>query len=362
VPHFSVDSIRPGALPGLLLMLVVCLPASCLSPEEGSADQDDYSNRPAFARLVDDPDAARSTAVISPTVTIASRTYASLSAAMIAARDGDVLQLSPGLHGGPVDVRVSIVLEPSASMGEVTIHSRSATVLRLRGDIEVVLRGITLRADGHHADGREAAVRIDGAELMLEYCHLAARANCAVEVRSGSLRLQQCSVIVEDWNRSILIEEGSEAWITDCRVENRQEAGTALEVRAASVHVSGGRLQARGAVVVAAADSNVTIEEAHLIDGGVVALAGGTLGLEDCDVVGSAREAVRCFGVATLTRSRLLQHDLGLLLSGPDARVTLTDTLLNNVDKLVAYEDGATEAQFVQEDHLPRNSKSPGGS
>jgi len=358
----SLDSIRSGSIQDALLILTVCMPLSCALPFSNPGATDTGDNRPAFAEVVDDPGAAASTLVISPTVTIGERTYATLSAAVLAARDGDVLQLEPGLHGGPVSVRASIVLEPSASLGEVTIHSRSATCLRMRGDNEVVLRGVTLRADGHHAEGREAAVRVDGGDLTLEYCHLAARANCALQVRSGSVRLEQCSVVVEDWPRSILIDEGSSAWLTDCRIENRQEAGTALEVRAASAHVIGGRMQAVGAVVMAAADSTVLIDKAHLIDGGVVAQRGGTLGLQDCDVVGSARAAVRCSGVATLTRSRLLQHDLGLLLSGVDAQVTLTDTLLTHVDEVAAFEDGATEAQLVMTEPSRGGSKVPGGS
>lgn len=358
----SIDSIRPGRIRDALLILTICAPLSCVLPSGNQGATDAGDNRPAFADVLDDPGAAASTLVISPTVAIGERTYATLSAAVLAAQDGDVLQLEPGLHGGPVYVRASIVLEPSASLGEVTIHSRSATCLRIRGDNEVVLRGVTLRADGHHAQGREAAVKIDGGDLTLEYCHLAARANCALQVRSGSVRLEQCSVVVEDWPRSVLIDEGSSAWLTDCRVENRQEAGTALEVRAANAHVIGGRMQAAGAVVMAAADSTVLIDKAHLIDGGVAAHRGGTLGLEDCDVVGSTRAAVRCSGVATLTRSRLLQHDLGLILSGVDAQVTLTDTLLTHVSEVAVFEDGATEAQFVRAGPLHPGSTAPGGS
>ena len=171
-------------------------------------DRDERGPRPAFAAVVDDPGAAMSSAVVTPTVSIDGREFPSLIAAVLAAVDGDVLKLEPGLHGGPVEIRTSLTLEPSASLGAVTIHSRSATCLSLRGDVKVVVRGLTLRADGSYGDSRQAAVTVDGGELSIEYCHIGARANCAVQVLEGTLRMEQCSALVDLWQTAILVGEG----------------------------------------------------------------------------------------------------------------------------------------------------------
>lgn len=318
--------------------------------------------RPAFAAVVDDPSAAMSSMVVTPTVSIDGRRYASLAAAVIAAVDGDVLRLRPGLHGGPLEIRSSITLEPSASLGAVTIQSRSPTCISIRGEVKVVIRGMTLRADGRHGTSREAALTVDGGELSLEYCHLGVRANCAVQVLSGKLRMEQCSVLVEQWQTAIMIGEGSKSWISECRIENRAQPGTAVEVWGAESHIIGGRLAATGAALVAGDESTVIADEAHLIDGGVAALKRASLTLDDCDLVGSVRAAVRCFGVVSVKRCRLRQHAVGLIVSGAEARLTVVDAEWNDVDEVVVYEDGAGEAQLFLQDSATLAERSLGGS
>jgi len=305
-----------------------------------------------------------SVAVVTPTVSIDGRQFPSLISAVLAATDGDVLKLEPGLHGGPVEFRSSLILEPSASLGAVTIHSRSPTCVSVRGDVKVVIRGLTLRADGSHGDSREAAVTVDGGELSLEYCHVGARANAAVQVLGGTLHMEQCSVLVEQWQTAILVGEGSASWLSDCRIENRTEPGTGFEAWNSNAHIIGGRYAATGAAVVAGDGGEVIVDEALLINGGVVALQGGSLALDDCDLVGSVRAAVRSFGLVTLAHSRLQQHALGLIVSGLDARLTVIDCHWIDVEEAVAYEDEATEEQLFMDEPGPsvRPGQLPSGS
>jgi hypothetical protein len=348
---------KAGTAAGLSLALSV---ASCGLPRlVGGGDE-----APAlpFAEVLDDPNAAASTILVTPTVSIGDHVYPSLLAAVLSAQDGDVLRLDPGLHGGPIDVRTSLTLEPSASLGAVTIHSRSATCVSVRGDVDVVLRGFTLRADGLHGESRKAAVTVDGGSLSLEYCHVGARANCAVQVIGGSLTMEQCSVAVDGWQTAILVAEGSEASISDCRVENRAQPGTAVEVWGAQAEITGGRLAATAAVVVAGTGGTMTVDGTHLIDGGAVALQGGSLSLEDCNIVGSDRAAARCFGLLTLARSHMQDHDLGLIVSGPEARLTVLDCQWTDVHKAVFYEDGATEDQLFMTDSSLLPGRFPAGS
>ncbi len=342
----------PSPWAALTLALWLAVPG-CGLTQPRPADQ---GPRPAFSAVVDDPAAAMSTAVVTPTVSIDGREYASLVAAVLAASDGDILKLEPGLHGGPVEFRSSLTLEPSASLGAVTIHSRSPTCVSVRGDVKVVMRGLTLRADGSHGDSREAAVTVAGGELSLEYCHVGARANGAVQVLEGTLRMEQCSVLVEQWQTAILVGEDSESWLSDCRVENRAVPGTGVEVWESSSHIIGGRFAASGAAVVAGEGGQVMVDEALLINGGVVALQNGSLALDDCDLVGSVRAAVRSFGLVTLAHSRLQQHDLGLIVSGPDARLTVIDCHWIDVDEVVAFEDTATEEQLFMDELVPPTS------
>ena len=144
--------------------------------------------------------------------------------------------------------------------------------------------------------------------------------------------------------------------MTDCRIENRTEPGTGVEVWSSSSHIIGGRIAAKTAAVVAGAGGKVTVDEALLINGGAVALQGGVLTLDDCDLVGSVRAAVRSFGVVTLSNSRMQQHALGLIVSGPDARLTVTNCYWSDVDEIVVYEDSATEDQLFMDGEIPSST------
>ncbi|WP_447002019.1 AAA family ATPase [Saccharothrix isguenensis] len=225
--------------------------------------------------------AVRSVLGVSPTEPDCFRT---ISDAIAAAGDGDVVSVRPGVYAEAVVLDREITLSGAGAAGEVRIESAGDPVLRLSAE-RATISGIVLA----HSGG-EAAVDLAGGTLHAEECVVTAESSVAVAVRGGAdLRAR------------------------DCRIGNGAGAGLLV--------FDGGRAELRGCTLASIATT------------AVVARAGGTPRLVDCvitDAQGAVLAADRADGF--LEDCRVHRITGAAIVLEADSRLTLTGTVVSDVD------------------------------
>ena len=223
----------------------------------------------------------RSVLGVSPTDPDCFRT---ISDAIAAAGDGDVVSVRPGVYTEAVVLDREITLSGAGTAGEVRIESAGDPVLRLSAE-RATISGIVLA----HSGG-EAAVDLAGGTLHAEECVVTAESSVAVAVRGGAdLRAR------------------------DCRIGNDGGAGLLV--------FDGGRAHLRGCTL------------ASISTTAVVARAGGTPKLVDCvitDAQGAVLAADRADGF--LEDCRIHRITGTAIVLEADSRLTVTGTTLSDVD------------------------------
>ncbi|MFT7841843.1 AAA family ATPase [Saccharothrix sp. BKS2] len=223
----------------------------------------------------------RSVLGVSPTEPDCFRT---ISDAIAAAGDGDVVSVRPGTYTEAVLLDREITLSGAGAAGEVRIESTGDPVLRLSAE-RATISGIVLV----HSGG-EVAVDLAGGVLHAEECVVSAGSGVAVAVRRGA-----------------------ELRARDCRIGN--DAGAGL------LAFDGGLAELQGCSLTSIATT------------AVVARAGGTPRLVDC-VIADARGAVlvadRSTGV--LEDCRVERIGGSAIVLEADSGLTATGTTVSDVD------------------------------
>ncbi|MET0133730.1 MAG: right-handed parallel beta-helix repeat-containing protein, partial [Kibdelosporangium sp.] len=204
---------------------------------------------------------ARTVLGVSPSAPDCFRT---ITDAIAAARDGDVISVQPGTYTESIVIDRDVTLSGAGGSGEVRVEVSGEPVLRMSAENAEVW-GIEL----HHSAG-EVAIDLRGGTLRLDECVVVAESEVAVVARGGTtLRARGCEVR-NPGGAGLLAFDGAIAELDSCRFTSI--ATTAVVTR------TGGNPKLTGCVVSGA-------------KGGVLAAAGGTGSLDRCrieDIAGSA--------------------------------------------------------------------------
>ncbi|MEW2126178.1 right-handed parallel beta-helix repeat-containing protein [Streptomyces sp. NPDC007259] len=272
--------------------------------------------------------------------------YASLSAALEAAADGDVLTVAPGTYRENLVIARAVTLRgPEGSVGSVRIAPADGVPLTLRASAIVQ----DLHVEGQ--DSAAPAVLIEEGAPEITDVRVVTRSAAGVEVR-GAARptVRRCTVdnpagvgiavldgaggvfedceIVSAGQSGVAVRDGGHPRLERCRVHHASGAGL-------SVTGEGSGLEALGCEVYEIKGSGIQVTArgaAHLTDctvhrtsaDGVTLDTDAVLTLADCDIHDIPENAVdlRSRAVLTLTRSTVRRFGRnGLSVWDPGTRV-----------------------------------------
>ncbi|MFG3255199.1 right-handed parallel beta-helix repeat-containing protein [Streptomyces sp. NPDC048172] len=273
--------------------------------------------------------------------------YASLSAALEAASDGDVLTVAPGTY------RENLVLERTVTLrgpersgsGSVRIAPVDGVALTVRAPASVQ----DLQIEGQ--DTAVPAVLIEGAAPELTGLRVMTRSASGIEVRDGARpTVRRCVVdnpaglgmsviggagglyeeceVVAAGQSGIAVRDGARPRLERCRVHHASGAGLSLQGEGTSAEAVGCEvyeIKGSGVRVAARASGYLTDCQVHRTSGdGVTLDTDAVLTLADCDVHDIPENAVdlRSRSVLTLTRSTVRRFGRnGLSVWDPGTRV-----------------------------------------
>ncbi|WP_405896514.1 right-handed parallel beta-helix repeat-containing protein [Streptomyces sp. NBC_00727] len=272
--------------------------------------------------------------------------YASLTAALEAAADGDVLTVAPGTYRENLVIARAVTLRgPEGSVGSVRIAPADGVPLTLRASAIVQ----DLHVEGQ--DSAAPAVLIEEGAPEITDVRVVTRSASGVEVR-GAARptVRRCTVdnpagvgiavldgaggvfeeceIVSSGQSGVAVRDGGHPRLERCRVHHASGAGL-------SVTGEGSGLEALGCEVYEIKGSGIQVTaraSAHLTDctvhrtsaDGVTLDTDAVLTLADCDIHDIPENAVdlRSRAVLTLTRSTVRRFGRnGLSVWDPGTRV-----------------------------------------
>ena len=249
--------------------------------------------------------------------------HGSLRAALLAAKDGDRIELESGVHAGPIEIMKSVDLAPHSAEGQAVIDSRSPLAVRVRGGARVSLRHLEIRASGNHRSDAEAAVVVQGAVLEIVSCTINSRRSGALSVLSATVDIDASTIVSEAWQSAVMIGNESVAELRDCRVEARAERSSGLEVWGAHCVMKLGEIRAGTAALVAGQGSEVSAVGVRLRGAGAACLPGGWMEMQTCDVR-DVEKGVVVRGVVGLVANRFQGNQVAVMVAGTDARLTVS--------------------------------------
>lgn len=280
--------------------------------------------------------------------------FGDIGSAVAAAREGDTVEIAPGVYREQITVDKPIELRAA---GVVTV-SGDGTPLTLRASATV--RGLSISCDGADAvvvEGRDVAPTVDR-------CVLSARAGVALTATAGaSPTVRECQIVhatrgvvvhgegttatirqtrIEDAGRAaVAVSGGARVTVTECEVDG---GGTGLEV-------DGGTLVAADVIVTAVGGAGIrvvagegTFTRCWVTDAAEwgVWVGGGRAVLDQCDATNGRGGGFHLAG-GDITLTGCLAHDNiaeGFRLQA-DAKLTACASYANGVDDGVGVQHGA---------------------
>ncbi|MEU9575759.1 right-handed parallel beta-helix repeat-containing protein [Streptomyces chilikensis] len=235
--------------------------------------------------------------------------YSSLSSALEAAGDGDVLTVSPGTYRENLLVERAVTLRgPEGQPGAVRIAPADGVPLTVRGS--AVVQGLHLEGQ----DSSAPALLVDGGTPEISDVRVMTRSAAGIEVR-GSARptVRRCSVD-NPAGMGIAVADGAGGVFEECEVAAAGQAGVAVHggahprlERCRVHHASGPGLGVTGEGSFVEA---VGCEIYEVRGSGVQITGRATAQLTDCDVHRTAGDGVTMDTDAVLTLADCRIHDI----------------------------------------------------
>lgn len=303
-----------------------------------------------FQAVLDDPDAAPyrpDAAGLSPGVLLGGQRYPSLVAALLAARDGDVLHLEEGTHRGPVEIDRKVALFPAASGGQVRLLSAASHAVRVGQHGDVLLRGLEIRAQGAHTAGAEGAVMLLGGRLVLEDCRLSAPGNAALYQSGGDLTVTRGGLTSAGWSEVVHLGRDGLARFDDVTVVAGDDQGVAVSLEGTRAEFVGGSLEAPRACLALGPGAAASASLVRMVGGGLDAGPDSRVVITDSELLESRRAALTCAGDVRLLRCRLLDHPVAARILGRRASLRLEHVTSVNIPRPIVLEDGALKGQVT---------------
>ncbi|PJE96856.1 sporulation protein [Streptomyces carminius] len=273
--------------------------------------------------------------------------YASLSAALQAAGDGDVLTVSPGTYRENLVIERAVTLRgpERAAGGSVRIAPADGVALTVRATAVVK----DLQIEGQ--DAAAPAVLVEDCVAELSGLRVVTRSAAGVEVRAGARpTLRRCTVdnpagvgisvgggagglfeeceIVAAGQSGIAVHDGASPRLERCRIHHASGAGLSLTGEGSTVEAVGCELyeiKGAGVRVASRASGHLTDCRVHRTSAdGVTLDTDAVLTLADCEIHDIPENAVdlRSRSVLTLTRSTVRRFGRnGLSVWDPGTRV-----------------------------------------
>ncbi|WP_405935567.1 right-handed parallel beta-helix repeat-containing protein [Streptomyces sp. NBC_00726] len=272
--------------------------------------------------------------------------YASLTAALEAAADGDVLTVAPGTYRENLVIARAVTLRgPEGSVGSVRIAPADGVPLTLRASAVVQ----DLHVEGQ--DSAAPAVLVEDGAPEIADVRIVTRSAAGVEVR-GAARptVRRCTVdnpagvgiavldgaggvfeeceIVSAGQSGVAVRDGGHPRLERCRVHHASGAGLSVTGEGSGLEALGCEvyeIKGAGIQVTARASAHLTDCTVHRTSAdGVTLDTDAVLTLADCDIHDIPENAVdlRSRAVLTLTRSTVRRFGRnGLSVWDPGTRV-----------------------------------------
>lgn len=273
--------------------------------------------------------------------------YASLSAALEAAGDGDVLTVAPGTYRENLVIERPVTLRgpERAAAGSVRIAPPDGVALTVRSPALVQ----DLQIEGQ--DSAVPAVLVEDAAPELAGLRVMTRSAAGIEVRGGARpTVRRCTVdnpaglgisvsggaggiyeeceVVAAGQSGIAVRDGARPRLAHCRVHHASGAGISLQGEGSTAEAVGCEvyeIKGSGLRVAARASGHFTDCRVHRTSAdGVTLETDAVLTLADCDIHDIPENAVdlRSRSVLTLTRSKVRRFGRnGLSVWDPGTRV-----------------------------------------
>lgn len=272
--------------------------------------------------------------------------YDSLSSALDAAADGDVLSLSPGTYRENLVVSRAVTLRGAeGAPGAVRIAPTEGVAVTVRASARLV----DLHIEGH--DAAQPALLVEGGAPELEGLRVATRSAAGIEVRGGARpTVRACTVdnpggvgisvldgaggvfedceVVAAGQAGVSVRGGAAPRLERCRVHHARGAGLSLTGEGSTLEAAGCEvyeIKGTGVQVTSRATGRLTDCRVHRTCGDGVSLdTDAVLALADCDIHDVPENAVdvRARSVLTMQRSTVRRFGRnGLSVWDPGTRV-----------------------------------------
>ncbi|WP_069812161.1 right-handed parallel beta-helix repeat-containing protein [Streptomyces sp. TP-A0874] len=272
--------------------------------------------------------------------------YSSLTAALEAAGDGDVLSIAAGTYRENLVVERAVTLRgPEGSRGSVRIAPADGVALTVRGP--AVVRDLDIEGQ----DSAAPALLVEECSAELTGVRIATRSAVGIEVRAGARpTVRRCTVdnpagvgisvldnaggifedceVVSAGQSGVTARDGAHLRLERCRIHHATGAGLSLSGEGTALEAVGCEvyeIKGAGVQVAARATGQLTDCSVHRTSAdGVTLDTDAVLTLSDCDIHDIPENAVdlRSRSVLTLTRSKVRRFGRnGLSVWDPGTRV-----------------------------------------
>ena len=196
--------------------------------------------------------------------------FATISEAIAAAKDGDVIRVRPGLYEESLQITKVLEIIGDGDRNEIEVHAEGAHTIVFAAR-HGYIRGLTLRQNG--SEGNWSGVDITGGRLTLEECDISSQSSVCIAIGNGAKPIVRNNHIHNGKNAGIVVYNHGAGLIEGNDIVANAGAGIAIK--------TGGNPTVRNNRIHDGKGSGIFVQEngAGLIEGNDIA-ANAPAGIE----------------------------------------------------------------------------------
>ncbi len=155
--------------------------------------------------------------------------YATIQAAILAAKAGDAIFIKTGTYHEAIDLKGGIKLVGEQRDNVILQFNESENVVNVEGCTDVSISGLTVRhMTTSQGNGRNAGMVIDNSTVIIAQCRIAEAAGSGITITNkADVTINSCTIEGNRF-RGIEVKKGSTAVIHACEVARNKVLGVVL--------------------------------------------------------------------------------------------------------------------------------------
>ncbi|MGI5229464.1 right-handed parallel beta-helix repeat-containing protein [Actinoallomurus sp. CA-142502] len=194
--------------------------------------------------------------------------YRTISDAVVAAGQGDVISIQPGTYVESVVLDREVTLSAAGSPGGVRIESRGAPAIRVSGEA-ATLSGVVIR----HFGAETPAIDVPVGRLRMDECTVEAESAAALYARGAVEVTAQACEFTNPAGAGVIFVEGAAGSLTECVVRRTKASAVVIRTGANPQLADCTITELQGSGLLVAEQARGTLRNCQIIGAGNPAVA-----------------------------------------------------------------------------------------